>query len=80
MDSRDPIKDEEFLIEQEYNAQLQQELDMIETSFSALKKQYDRQIMSLKEELDDCSQVGYIKLLQNEMKDLLSSLAKNTLI
>lgn len=79
LDSRDPRKDEEFLIEQEYNSQLQQELDMIETSFGALKKQYDRQIMSLKEELDDCSQVGYIKLLQNEMKDLLSSLAKNAL-
>lgn len=75
----DPIKNEEIMVEQDYNSQLLAELELIENSINELQQQKSKAIQGLKGELEQCSQDGYIRLLENEMKSIKTSLAQTIL-
>lgn len=72
----DPIKNEEIMAEQDYNSQLLNELELIENSINTLHEQKLKIIQGLKGELSECSQDGYIRLLENEMKSIKTSLCQ----
>lgn len=76
MSTGDPIKDEEIMVEQDYNSQLLAELQLVENSINQLQQQKSKTIQGLKGELEQCSQDGYIKLLENEMKFIKTSLTQ----
>ena len=76
MTTNDPIKDEEIMAEQDYNSQLLSELELVENSINSLQQQKLKIIHGLKGELNQCSQDGYIKLLENEMKSIKTSLSQ----
>lgn len=73
-----PDNDEEQLqIEMDYNNDLHNQLEMIESSLETFYKHRNETINSLNDELFECTQDGYLKLLQSELSELQSSLSRH---
>ena len=68
--------DEELMLEQGYSEELSQQLDLIRESVRLFKLHREETFKSLKEELDECTQGGYLRLLQEEFNELQISLTK----
>ncbi|OHT02971.1 hypothetical protein TRFO_29801 [Tritrichomonas foetus] len=75
-DPKDKEINEEIQVEQQYNDQLSKELSLIEQSIKDFQGYKDQTIKSINLELEECSQNGYIKLLESEMNDLKSKIAQ----
>ena len=69
-------KSEERLVEESYNEELQRQKELMKKTLSIFRKHRDETIGSLQEELADCSQDGYIKLLKSEMNELISAISQ----
>ena len=77
IENRQPSQvDEELMLEQGYSDDLNQQLDLIRESTRIFKLHRDATFKSLKAELDECTQSGYLRLLQEEFNALQVSLTK----
>ena len=65
-----PENSEEIKVEQDYNRELNHQLNVIEKSLNNLKNFKDELIRSLNKELSGCYEDGYIKLIESEMNEL----------
>lgn len=69
--------DEQLQIEKDYNLDLQNQLNMIENSLQTFYKHRNETLDALNDELFECTQDGYLKLLQSELSELQTSLSRN---
>lgn len=69
--------DEQLQIEKEYNQDLNNQLSMIENSLDTFYRHRNETIDALNEELFECTQDGYLKLLQGELSELQTSLSRS---
>ncbi|KAH0792512.1 hypothetical protein GPJ56_003689 [Histomonas meleagridis] len=67
---------EQMIIEENYNLQLNEELQKLQKSNELLDQHISEVLDSLNDELQECSQNGYLKLLKCEMNKLQATLSK----
>lgn len=65
--------DEELALEQSYNKELKDQLALIEESFRVFNEHRNETINGLNDELQECTQAGYIRLLKEELDSLQAS-------
>ena len=67
---------EEIEIEREYGDELREQLDKLERSVKEFEEHRNQTMSDLNEELLDCSQDGYLKLLQSELNGLQATVSR----
>lgn len=68
------VSSKDYDYELEYSEQLLKELECIDKSLEVFHEYRDSQISSLNQELSQCSQIGFLTLLKEELAELQSQL------
>ncbi|OHT00670.1 hypothetical protein TRFO_32581 [Tritrichomonas foetus] len=71
-----PVANKDLEYERDYTIQLEGELSRIKKSIAVFTECRENQLKALNEELDGCTQKGYIKLLREEFADIQAQLNK----
>ncbi|OHT16640.1 hypothetical protein TRFO_13070 [Tritrichomonas foetus] len=73
---KQPEVDEEAQIETQYFEELNEQLKLIDNSIIVFTKHRNDTLASLNDELQECSQDGYIRLLKSEMDELQAAVSR----
>ena len=71
-----PEISQEIKLEKEYGDDLREQLDTLEKSVKAFEAHRSQTMADLNQEMLDCSQDGYLKLLQNELNSLQATVSR----